>query len=88
MILGATLLWSIEIIIAKRLLVNLSSLTVGIARMAGGAAILVVYGIVSGAFAAMGGRLPHPDRVDARDGLRSLPVRWFVVRRSPTCSRA
>lgn len=54
MILGATLLWSIEIIIAKRLLANLSSLTVGIARMAGGAAILVVYGIFSGAFAAMG----------------------------------
>jgi drug/metabolite transporter (DMT)-like permease len=54
MILGATLLWSIEIILAKRLLANISSLTVGIARMAGGAGILVVYGIFSGAFAAMG----------------------------------
>jgi drug/metabolite transporter (DMT)-like permease len=54
MILGATLLWSVEIIIAKRLLVDLSSLTVGIARMAGGAAILVAYGLVSGAFGAVG----------------------------------
>jgi drug/metabolite transporter (DMT)-like permease len=54
MILGATLLWSVEIIIAKRLLVDLSSLTVGIARMAGGAAILVAYGLMSGAFGAVG----------------------------------
>ncbi|MGI9585134.1 MAG: EamA family transporter [Acidimicrobiia bacterium] len=54
MILAATLLWSVEIIVAKRLLADLSSLTVGIARMAGGAAILVAYGLASGAFAAVG----------------------------------
>jgi drug/metabolite transporter (DMT)-like permease len=58
MILGATLLWSIEIIIAKRLLVDLSSLTVGIARMAGGAAVLVAYGLLSGAFGAIGAVSP------------------------------
>jgi len=54
MMLAATLLWSIEIIIAKRLLADLSSLTVGVARMAGGALVLVAYGIFAGGFAAMG----------------------------------
>jgi drug/metabolite transporter (DMT)-like permease len=54
MILGATLLWSIEIILAKRLLGTLSSLTVGVARMAGGTVILITYGIVNGSLAAVG----------------------------------
>ena len=54
MMLAATLLWSIEIIIAKRLLADLSSLTVGVARMAGGAAVLIAYGLIGGGFAAMG----------------------------------
>jgi drug/metabolite transporter (DMT)-like permease len=54
MMLAATLLWSIEIIIAKRLLADLSSLTVGVARMAGGALALVAYGFVSGGVASMG----------------------------------
>lgn len=58
MILAATLLWSIEIVIAKHLLVNLSSLTVGIARMGGGVLILVGYGVLSGAFAAIGAVSP------------------------------
>jgi drug/metabolite transporter (DMT)-like permease len=54
MMLAATLLWSVEVILAKRLLPDLSSLTVGVARMAGGAVVLVVYGFASGGFAAMG----------------------------------
>jgi drug/metabolite transporter (DMT)-like permease len=54
MILAATLLWSIEIVVAKRLLSDVSSLTVGVARMAGGAVVLVVYGVVSGGVAAVG----------------------------------
>jgi drug/metabolite transporter (DMT)-like permease len=54
MMLAATLLWSIEIIIAKRLLVDLPSLTVGVARMAGGAIVLIVYGMIGGGFAAIG----------------------------------
>ena len=55
MMLAATLLWSIEIIIAKRLLVDLPSLTVGVARMAGGAIVLIVYGMIGGGIAALGG---------------------------------
>jgi drug/metabolite transporter (DMT)-like permease len=54
MIVGATLLWSIEIVLAKRLLGEMSSLTVGVARMAGGAAILIGYGILNGSLAAVG----------------------------------
>lgn len=54
MMLGATLLWSIEVIIAKKLLGSMSSLTVGAARMAGGAVLLIVWGLASGGFAAMG----------------------------------
>jgi drug/metabolite transporter (DMT)-like permease len=54
MIFGATLLWSIEIIIAKKLLSSVSSTTVGVARMVGGAALLVVWGWLGGGFGAMG----------------------------------
>jgi drug/metabolite transporter (DMT)-like permease len=54
MIFGATLLWSVEIIIAKRLLSSLSSTTVAVARMAGGAVLLVLWGWLGGGFGAMG----------------------------------
>lgn len=54
MIFGATLLWSVEIIIAKRLLSSLSSTTVAVARMAGGAVLLVMWGWIGGGFGAMG----------------------------------
>jgi drug/metabolite transporter (DMT)-like permease len=43
MILGATLLWSFEVIVAKRLLASLSSFTVGSARMALGSVVLLAY---------------------------------------------
>lgn len=51
MMLAATLLWSVEVIVAKKLLSAVSSMTLGVARMAGGAALLVAYGIARGAFA-------------------------------------
>ncbi len=54
MMLAATLIWSMEVIVAKKLLTELSPLTIGVARMAGGAAVLVAYGFVGGGFAAMG----------------------------------
>lgn len=55
MMLAATLLWSVEIIIAKWLLAGVSSLTVGVARMAGGALLLITYGVARGAFADLSG---------------------------------
>ncbi len=54
MILGATLLWSVEIILAKRLLATLSFLTVGVARMAGGAVALTVFGVANGSILGIG----------------------------------
>ena len=39
----ATLLWAVEIVIAKRLLATLSPLTVGVSRMVVGSAVLVAY---------------------------------------------
>jgi drug/metabolite transporter (DMT)-like permease len=53
MILGATLLWSVELVIAKRLLGSLSALTVGTARMAGGVIILVAWSAATGHLAPL-----------------------------------
>jgi drug/metabolite transporter (DMT)-like permease len=43
MILAATLLWSVEVVVAKRLLGSLSPLTVAVARMGLGGAVLIGY---------------------------------------------
>lgn len=48
MILGATLLWSVETVIAKRVLTSVPSGLVGIARMAGGSLVLVGYVLLFG----------------------------------------
>lgn len=53
MILIATLMWSIEVIIAKRLLADVRPLEVGVARMAGGAAVLVLIGLFNGSFGSL-----------------------------------
>ena len=49
MILGATLLWSVEVIVAKRVLAEVPAGLVGLARMGGGAIVLVAIGFLSGA---------------------------------------
>jgi drug/metabolite transporter (DMT)-like permease len=54
MILAATLLWSIETVIAKRVLSAVPSVTVGIARMAGGSVILVGYVLVFSDLSGLG----------------------------------
>lgn len=43
MILGATLLWALEVVVAKRLLAGLSSWTLAVARMGLGSAVLLVW---------------------------------------------
>jgi drug/metabolite transporter (DMT)-like permease len=53
LILAATLFWAVETIVAKRVLAGVPSLVVGGARMAGGAVILVAYGVVSGALSRL-----------------------------------
>lgn len=49
MMLGATLLWSVEVVVAKKLLAAVSPMSLAVARMAGGTLILTLYGAVSGA---------------------------------------
>lgn len=53
MILAATLLWAVELVIAKKLLGTLSPLTVGVARMGGGVVLLLAYAAVGGHLAAL-----------------------------------
>jgi drug/metabolite transporter (DMT)-like permease len=53
MILGATLLWSVEVVIAKRLLRGLTSTTVGLARMVCGSVVLVGWIIAKGRWAQL-----------------------------------
>ena len=48
MILGATLMWSVEVVVAKRLLAGVSSWTVGVARMALGSVALLGWVAVRG----------------------------------------
>ena len=59
MILAATLLWSIETIVSKRLLASVPPLTLGVARMAGGAVLLVVFVLARGGFGLSGVGLEH-----------------------------
>jgi drug/metabolite transporter (DMT)-like permease len=59
MILLATLLWAVETVIAKRLLSAVPSLALGVTRMAGGALVLVLFGIWRGAFSGLTGITPE-----------------------------
>ncbi|MEX2134867.1 MAG: DMT family transporter [Acidimicrobiia bacterium] len=54
MILTATLLWSIETVIAKRVLADVPAVMVGIARMAGGSVILVIYVLLFSDLSSLG----------------------------------
>lgn len=54
MILGATLLWSIEVVVAKAMLRSLSPLTVGAARMGIGVVILIAFVLATGGLAGLG----------------------------------
>src|SRR5206468_4699512 len=47
-ILAATLLWAVEVVVAKRLLGTLSSWTVGLARMVAGSVLLIGWLLVRG----------------------------------------
>jgi drug/metabolite transporter (DMT)-like permease len=55
MILAATLLWSGEVVVAKRLLADLSSWTVGLTRMVGGSVVLVAWALARGEGGALTG---------------------------------
>ena len=59
LMLAATVLWSVEVIVAKRLLVLLSSHRVAVARMLGGGGALVVWVSVTGRLHLLPGLGPH-----------------------------
>jgi drug/metabolite transporter (DMT)-like permease len=48
LVLGATLLWSVEVIVAKRVLSDVPAGWVGLSRMGGGAIVLLVVGFATG----------------------------------------
>lgn len=54
MILAATLLWSVEVVIAKKLLPAVSPMTLGVARMAGGSIVLIGIVAVRGGLTTLG----------------------------------
>lgn len=66
LILAATLLWSVEVVVAKRLLASLSSWTVGVARMTLGSVALVGWLAVRG-------------RLGALTSMNGGQVRWVLL---------
>lgn len=55
MILAATLLWSVEVVVAKRLLASVSSWTLGVARMGLGSVVLLTWVALRGDIGALTG---------------------------------
>ena len=55
LILGATVLWAIEVVIAKRLLVSSSPSSLALCRMGGGSAVLLAYLGATGQLSALAG---------------------------------
>ena len=56
MVVAATLLWAVEVVIAKRLLGDLPPLTVATARMAGGVVVLLLWAGVRGQLGSLAGQ--------------------------------
>jgi drug/metabolite transporter (DMT)-like permease len=53
LILAATLLWSVEVVIAKKLLFDVSSHTLAVVRMGGGSILLIGYTLLRGGFSGL-----------------------------------
>lgn len=55
MILAATLMWSVETVVAKKVLASVDSLTLGVIRLGGGVILLAIYTVARGGFAQISG---------------------------------
>jgi drug/metabolite transporter (DMT)-like permease len=53
MILGATLMWAVEVIVAKKVLADLPAATVSVARMGIGSVVLVAWTAITGGFGSL-----------------------------------
>lgn len=80
-ILGATLLWAVEVVLAKRLLGDLSSWTVGLARMVAGSALLCGWLAVRGRLDTLAGLTAHQWAWVALTGglLAGYVATWFAA---------
>jgi drug/metabolite transporter (DMT)-like permease len=86
MILAATLLWSVEVIVAKRILAGVSSWTVGVARMGLGSVVLLVWVAVRGDFGLLTGMTGEQARWVLLTGvlLAGYVGTWFAaLKRAP-----
>jgi drug/metabolite transporter (DMT)-like permease len=81
LILAATLLWSVEVVLAKRLLAQLRPTTVALARMAGGAVVLVGWVVASGRLPTLVGLSPTGWLWAAATGtlLAGYVALWFTA---------
>lgn len=79
MIMAATLLWSVEVVVAKRLLGGLSSWTLGVARMAAGSVVLVAWTAARGGLGTLLGLDPSAWAWVALTGviLAAYVATWF-----------
>lgn len=86
MILAATLLWSVEVVVAKRILAGVSSWTVGVARMALGSIVLLIWVAVRGDFGLLTGMTGEQARWVLLTGvlLAGYVGTWFAaLKRAP-----
>jgi drug/metabolite transporter (DMT)-like permease len=59
LVLAATVMWSIEVVVARRLLFTVAPPTLAVVRMGGGASVLLVYLSLSGRLSALINLTPH-----------------------------
>lgn len=81
LILGATLLWSVEVVVAKHLLGSMSPATVATARMAGGATVLLAWVLARGSLSDLSAMtMRHVGWVVVTGAVLALYVgTWFAA---------
>lgn len=81
LVLAATLLWAVEVIVAKRLLRGFAPQTVGLARMGLGVLVLLAWVALSGRWAALAGLTAAGWRWAALTGLilAAYVTVWFIA---------
>ena len=81
LVLAATVLWAVEVIVAKRLLADLGPGTVAVARMGGGAVVLVGYLAASGRLSDLVGLSAHQAAWAAATGalLAGYVATWMTA---------
>ncbi len=81
MVLAATMLWAVEVVIAKRVLAEVPSLVVATARMAGGVVVLVLWVAVRGGLGGLADQGPSGWAWAAATGilLAAYVATWYAA---------